>query len=156
MDINLWSSIIIGASGISATIYFSYRNYKLSYEVMQKQLFSEFNGRYDKLNNFLIEIEEKFQSLEELNKSSRSTFLKQKVVDYFCLCAEEYYWHKHKRRIDKIIWDSWQAGMNYWYNQVPVIKELWLSELAANGRASYYIKVGEPGFFVDESKGNSI
>jgi len=139
MDKNLLSSVILGILGLLFTLYYSQHNKKLAHEQLLKQLFTEFNRRYDELNNFLIIIERNFSTLEALNKAENSDVLRQKVIDYFSLCAEEFYWFYHKKRIDEIIWKSWQSGMNYWYNNVPAIKSLWDQEVATNGKESYYI-----------------
>lgn len=152
MTIDIITSAILASAGVLITVVYSSLNYVLSHQMMQKQLFTEFNGRYDSLNNYLIHIEKFYPTLSQLNDAPNSEELKQKVVDYFCLCAEEYYWSVRKGRIDKIMWESWQAGMNYWYNNVPAIKELWQSELASNGGASYYIKEGEEGFFKENQQ----
>lgn len=85
--------------------------------------------------------------MEELNKVENADELKQKVIDYFNLCAEEYFWFHHKNRIDPIVWKSWHKGMNYWYNNVPCIEQMWQDEIKANGEDSYYIGNGD-GFFV--------
>ena len=106
---------------------------------MLKQLFTEFNSRYDAINNYLVQIEGEYPTLELLENAENSNFLKQKVIDYFSLCAEEFYWFYHKKRIDNLIWNSWQSGMNYWYNNVPAIKSLWDREVETNGKESYYI-----------------
>lgn len=146
MDNTLWATIILSIVGFIITAYYSRHTQKIADEQLLKQLFTEFNLRYDDLNNYLIEIEKHYPTLELLDKSERAELLKQKVIDYFILCSEEFYWYYHKHRIDKIIWHSWHAGMNYWYNEVPVIKYLWEKEIEANGEESYYI-INKEGFF---------
>lgn len=139
MDLSLLTTLILGLIGFVITAFYSWRTNKLAHEQMMKQLFTEFNKRYSDLNDYLNEIESKYYTLEELEKAENYKELKQKVVDYFSLCAEEFYWFHHKKRIDKIIWKSWQSGMNYWYQKVPAIHDLWMSEIKSNGRHSYYI-----------------
>lgn len=139
MENTLIASIILGSTGIIITAYYSWHSKKIADEQMLKQLFTEFNNRYDLLNNYLVIIEQKYPSAELLDKAENAAELKQKVIDYFSLCAEEFYWFRHKKRIEPLIWKSWQAGMNYWYNKVPVIRSLWEKEVAVNGKASYYI-----------------
>jgi hypothetical protein len=68
---------------------------------------------------------------------------KNAVIDYFNLCAEEYFWFK-KGRIDEKIWKSWQAGMKAWYKH-DSIKRLWKEE-TANGKMSYYLEKEEEFF----------
>ncbi len=64
-------------------------NLKISHEKMEKELFKEFNERYDKLND----------KLSELNVDLDITALREdyyidlqkNIIDYFNLCAEQYY-----------------------------------------------------------------
>ena len=89
----------------------------------------------------------KYESLEELKekKPNKYELWRYKLNDYFNLCAEEYYWYK-KGRIDDTIWKSWQAGMNSWYTNKPVIKEAWEKEYKNFGHQSFYLKKGEQFF----------
>ena len=146
MDSSVLSTIILGFVGIGITLYYSLHSKKLAHDQMMKELFDEFNKRYSVLNNSLVEIETKYSTTEKLNSATNSFSLKQAVQDYFNLCAEEFYWYHHKGRIDKIVWDSWQSGMIYWYN-VPSIKDLWEREIQLNGKESYYI-VDKTEFFI--------
>lgn len=139
MDKTLLATIVLGCLGFIITAYYSWHAKKIAHEQMLKQLFVEFNRRYDALNGYLAEIEKKYPTLEMLETSEKSEELKQKIIDYFSLCAEEFFWYHHKKRIDDIIWNSWQAGMNYWYNNVPAIRSLWKIEIKTNGKESYYI-----------------
>lgn len=149
MDNTILATIILGGTGILITAYYSWHTKKLSHEQMLKQLFTEFNQRYRELNDHLKEIEDNYESLMKLNESDKADFLKQKVNDYFSLCAEEYFWYHHKNRIDKVIWESWHSGMNYWYQNVPAIKELWQLEIKSNGVKSYYIS-NVDDFFIEK------
>ena len=146
MEPKLFITVFIGLIGVAITAYYARHTKKLAHEQMLKQLFTEFNLRYDKLNDYLVEVEKHYKTLELLNQAPNSSELKQKVIDYFSLCAEEFYWYKHKKRIDKLLWDAWQTGMNYWYNNVPVVRELWENEVALNGKRSYYITDKEEFF----------
>jgi hypothetical protein len=139
MDITLIATIILGATGILVTIVYSWQAHKLAHEQMQKQLFKEFNERYAAINDFLVDIQNNCPTMEQLNQHKDSVLLKRKVNDFFNLCAEEFFWWKYKSRIDDIVWESWQKGMNYWYNNVPAIKAMWEKEMAATGKRSYYI-----------------
>jgi len=149
---NLLATIILGLVGIGITAYYSRHNKKIANEQMLKQLFTEFNQRYNVLNDYLFLIEKEFPTIELLNQAENSRELKQKVIDYFSLCAEEFFWYHHKKRIDSLIWKSWHSGMNYWYNNVPSIRALWDEEVKSNGKTSYYI-TNNVEFFVDEKKG---
>ena len=112
---------------------------------MLKQLFKDFNERYDKLNDTLMHIEKFCPTYDEFKQSTINSQLREKIIDYFNLCAEEYFWYSHKKRIDEVVWKSWNAGMNYWY-KVDTIKKLWGDEIKNGGRVLYYLK-DKKGFF---------
>jgi len=149
MDTTIIATCILGGTGIIITAYYSWHAKKIANEQMLKQLFTEFNKRYSDLNDSLVEIKENFSKIEDLTNSDREYELRNKVNDFFNLCAEEFYWCYHKKRIDPLIWKSWHAGMNDWY-RVPIIKELWKNEIKANGKDSYYIN-DKIEFFTDKS-----
>ena len=128
--------LIIGVFGLFITVYYQHQNAKLAHDKMTKELFTEFNTRYNNLNDFLEKIEVTCKSQEELDANPE---LKYKLNDFFNLCAEEYYW-KQRGRIDKSIWEGWCAGMNSWYNRVEVIQVAWDLEIKKYGCKSYYIK----------------
>lgn len=120
---------------------------QLSNDNLQKQLFTEFNGRYDKLNDllqFILDFDE--EEIRRYNNSENDTlfgvykksFIKFKINDYFNLCAEEYYWFS-KNRIDDRIWDAWKKGMNDIYNKSLIIKEQWQEEIQNDGWKSFYL-----------------
>jgi len=143
-------SAIIGFFGLSITLVYNNFNRKMSNDKMQKELFTEFNVRYDKLNESLYKIQLECQTIDDIENNSE---LKLKLMDFFNLCSEEFYWFYHKKRIDPMIWHCWQQGMNYWYNSVPVIKEMWKLEMNLSGKQSYYI-TNKIEFFKDEIKNN--
>jgi hypothetical protein len=138
----------IGFLGILVSWYFSRLNKKRESDMVMKDLFEGFNNRYDSLNNKLYDIVTdskdniKVTNSSELNKDQKKT-----IIDYFNLCAEEYFWYK-RGRIDDKIWKSWKAGMNFWYSH-NIISELWHEEVKSkNGKLSYYINNGDE-FFAD-------
>lgn len=94
-----------------------------------KELFTEFNSRYDKLNNFLNGIKDD----QKLTNEER-----QKIIDYLNLCAEEYMWVQ-KGWIPAHIWDSWKNGIKLHQTKLP-IKQVFDEERAI-WKSSYY------GFF---------
>jgi hypothetical protein len=150
MNPTLISSIVLGVMGVFITIYYSHQNSKLAHDNMMKELFAEFNTRYDKLNDQLQIIAFRCPTSKLLNDAQDSQELRKNVIDYFNLCAEEYYWYHHKKRIDKLVWESWHRGMNYWYNNVESIRDLWDHEAKTSGMGSYYI-TDNKGFFKLES-----
>lgn len=133
--------ILFGLIGIIVTFYFGINKTKIEDDKLFKELFRDFNLRYSALNESLHNITSSNKSIEELTFDE-----KDKIYDYFNLCAEEYYWYK-KNRISKDVWNSWKYGMNYWYSK-PIIKEMWESEIDNDQKISYYIKAGDD-FFKD-------
>jgi len=142
----VWSSLILGAFGLIVTIIYTRKSQELANDKMMKELYTEFNSRYNKLNDKLSIIESEFPTMEKLEKAVNSEEMKQTIIDFFNLCAEEYYWYDHKKRIDKIVWLSWHNGLKYWYNNIEVIREMWQIEMQKVGSKGYYIK-GDKGFF---------
>jgi hypothetical protein len=138
-------SITMGIIALLITSGYSSSTKKRENDKMMKDLFTDFNKRYSALNGDL-EKASKAQTVEDLSPSLRDA-----VIDFFNLCAEEYFWKK-KGRIDDSIWNSWEVGMNYWYNHPSeIIKNLWLSEtVEKKGLKSYYIQRGDE-FFKDDN-----
>jgi len=136
MNSQIIVSIILGvfASLIAGANF--YMNWRLAKDKLNKELFTEFNARYDKLNDTLYEIVEKCKTIEDLQAQPLLIY---RLNDYFNLCAEEYYWY-NKGRIDKLIWKAWHSGMNHWYQSYRIIQQAWDLEIQKNGCKSFYIK----------------
>lgn len=156
MDTQIISSIILGLFALGITWFYAFRTSKREGDKMMKELFTEFNLRYDKLNDALVLIESSYSEYEVFIKlkddeTTKKKFekLRQAVIDYFNLCAEEYFWNQ-KGRIDPKVWKAWHSGMNYWYKAVPTIKRLWQFEVEAGGTMSYYLN-GKESFFIDKN-----
>ena len=81
--------------------------YKIEADKFSKELFNEFNKRFDEINEDLNKI---IQSNSFKTKGGLSN---EKIIDYLNLCAEEYYWYR-KGRIDNLVWESWKKGMIYY------------------------------------------
>lgn len=139
MSPSVIATIVLGSSGLLITLIYNYHSRRLSKDRMNKELFTEFNKRYDALNEFLEEVVSKCNNFDELKQYPE---LRYKLNDYFNLCAEEYYWYT-KKRIDKRIWDSWEEGMNRWYNKYPVIQQAWQEELESYGHKTFYMNNGD-------------
>ncbi|MDM1410736.1 hypothetical protein HX038_08200 [Myroides odoratimimus] len=133
-------------AGIIAYIY-QKGNLNLTHEKMEKELFTEFNKRYDELNDSLalLTLTINISELKTIGTNIGSKSLYNVLIDYFNLCAEQYYWYK-KGRISNEIWNAWHSGMMYYYNTFPVVKELWEEETKEEGFKSYYLK-DKLGFF---------
>ena len=145
MEIN--ASIILGIFGIGITALNYYFINRLTHDKLEKELFTEFNNRYDKLNDYLEQIITNCANEKNLDNYPE---LRIKLIDYFNLCAEEYYW-QNKKRINPKIWKSWQKGMNYWYNKSEAIRNEWAKEIQNEGYLSYYLK-NEKQLFQSEIK----
>ena len=118
--------LLIG-SIIAAVLGFCYfvQQQKLAETALFKDLFTDFNRRYDALNDRLAQIA---TSGAELDPSGR-----QVIVDYFNLCAEEYLFFS-EGYIHRVAWQSWCAGM-LWYLDREPFRSVWNDENATN---SYY------------------
>ena len=92
-----------------------------------KELFTEFNRRYDNLNEALNRIASR-NAGEDLESSERDV-----LNDYFNLCAEEYLFCQ-RDYIYPEVWRSWFNGMKFFYRN-DRIRRYWRSELESE---SYY------------------
>jgi len=151
-DYQFWIGLfsILATVGLGLLVWFSTKEYndtqtKLANDRLEKELFTEFNKRYDELNECLEEITSDFSSIQDLHNFERGKYLRYKLNDYFNLCAEEYYWSQ-KGRIDAKIWKAWEIGMNSWYTKYPIIQEVWKEELKEFKPQSFYIKRGDEFF----------
>jgi hypothetical protein len=115
---------LIGASG--GFVGFLYSQH-LQETQLFKQLFTDFNRRYDAMNDMLEAVRRRAAG-EALKPEER-----RRLVDYFNLCAEEYLFYR-SGYIDEDVWGSWSRGMLY-FAQDPEIRALWETELEME---SYY------------------
>lgn len=117
------------ASFMTVTLSFVYFIQKQKIEELRlfKELFQEFNVRFDDLNNDLNRIYGKGIDLKNEEQDI------QKLYDYFNLCGEEYLYYQ-KGYIFPEIWEAWLNGMRYFYKNEK-IKDIWDKELESN---SYY------------------
>jgi hypothetical protein len=128
------NEIFFGGIATLLSLYFSIINYHQTSDRFFKELFTDFNDRYNKLNNFLNSVEDnQVLTLQQ----------EQYVIDYLNLCAEEYLWVK-KGRIPSNIWKSWKNGIRIYLLKKP-IKELFDKEREL-WKSSYY------GFFEEIGK----
>lgn len=121
-------------------------NLDLSREKMEKELFKEFNEKYDKLNDSLemLNDEMTIEDLKLAKSKIENKTLHNVVIDYFNLSAEQYYW-KQKERISDEIWVAWNKGMLEYY-KFPVVQQLWKKETIEDNYKSYYLKSGDALF----------
>lgn len=130
--------LIISLVAIWLTSRYQKHTKKLANDKMMKELFTEFNQRYDVINNKLGVISKlTIEQWNELNPKEQSG-KEGVIIDFFNICAEEYHWHR-EGRINGNIWASWSKGMNDIYNSSKVIQNLWEQECENEGYKSYYI-----------------
>lgn len=115
--------IVLGVIGLFMTLVISLNQYWIEYDKMFKELFQDFNIKFNKLNKYLNKI--------PIELSDNKDDIIQK---YLNLCSEEYLWYK-KDRIDKEVWDAWKIGMEF-YLKNPNIKRVFNDEKKYN--VSYY------------------
>ena len=118
------------ATGISLSL--GVRQYKTENDKIFKELFQEFNSKYDiKFNNKLNQIDTLIKSNKEVKLDENDVIL---VIDYLNFCSEEYLWYT-KGRIPDMVWTSWENGMIYFFN-LPPINDIILSQNSQ--KTSYY------------------
>jgi hypothetical protein len=118
--------LVSAVGGVAAFTYFLYRQH-LDEAKLFKELFTEFNGRYDDLNNDLNTI------LFGPPEGSLSADEREHLFSYFNLCAEEYFFYK-AGYIDRCVWEAWYRGMKVFFKH-PRIQKLWEKDCTAD---SYY------------------
>lgn len=111
--------------GVSGFFYFLYRRH-LDETKLFNELFPTFNRRYDDLKDNLNGI------LFDPSEGVLSPVQREKVFNYFNLCAEEYFFYK-AGYIDRDVWKSWYRGMELFFRH-PRIQWLWDQE----SKESYY------------------
>jgi hypothetical protein len=150
-DSQTWSNIWLGVIGGAATIYLGLLKQWMDHDKMFKELFLEFNQRFDDLNESLNAIVER----KELPKGKS----KQAVIqDYINLCSEEYLWHK-TGRIDKEVWDAWKKGIEYYYSKSEDIRKRF--DMEKKESDSYYglfdvLNLEEPETNTPEEKSKQV
>lgn len=98
---------------------------KLAETRLFKELFTDFNKRYDGMNEALAEIASAGQV--------RTPTDHQKVIDYLNLCAEEFVFYREGYILPEV-WRSWRAGMCWYLTREPFIS-IWDVECESG---SYY------------------
>jgi hypothetical protein len=107
-----------------AFCYFAQKQ-KLDELTLFKTLFTEFNHRYDEMND-------KLEDIRAGNQVDNSD-LRKILVGYFNLCAEEYLFYR-EGFIHQAAWRSWCLGIKY-YLEDERIRRIWDDEVSKD---SYY------------------
>jgi hypothetical protein len=100
--------LLTGIGAVAGFAYFLYRQ-QLDETRLFKEMFVDFNGRYDKLNNDLNKI------LDGPKDGLLSVMERDTAFKYFNLCAEEYLFHK-AGYIDDEVWKAWEKGMTIFFS----------------------------------------
>src|SRR5713101_3310865 len=115
-----------GIGAVAGFTYFVYRQH-LDETKLFKELFVEFNERYNKLN-------ERLNSIRCGSPNNKLSDADQDLLfSYFNLCAEEYFFYQ-AGYIDHSVWESWKKGMHLFFDHQR-IRELWNIE---SKTGSYY------------------
>ena len=94
--------LALPGAGLLLSILYFLQKQKLEEIRMFKDLFVEFNGRYDRINDCLDSIC-RGGKLDAVRIGSR-------IIDYLNLCAEEVFFHK-LGNIHPKAWETWKKGM---------------------------------------------
>lgn len=120
------TAIFASLIGALITSYWSLNKQWLEHNQAFKDLFRDFNKRFDQLN----------ESLNEIVKGQFDSRTQERVIqDYLNLCSEEYLWYK-KGRIDKDVWQAWKHGILYYINKSKPIEAYFMKESIND--VSYY------------------
>jgi hypothetical protein len=115
--------LLTAIGGISGLTYFLYRKH-IDETKLFKELFTEFNRRYDDLNDHLNAIK------SEQTTRALSINEEEHLFTYFNLCAEEHFFYE-AGYIDRRIWEAWNNGMRIFFSHSR-IRNLWEKESKAN------------------------
>ena len=89
--LNCLTPLIIAIVGI----YYTSQQNKLNKDNTEKELFKDFNTRYSNLNDKLYKLK-----VKDMKSITDDPLLYDIAMEFFNLCAEEYYWKKKKRISD--------------------------------------------------------
>lgn len=110
--------------GAAVSLIYVIQKQQLEEAKLFKELFVQFNERYDQLNEDLNRI----KCLGLISSKDRDT-----LNDYFNLCGEEYLFYR-QGYIYPEVWKSWTLGMKLFYDS-DAIRPIWVAELKTG---SYY------------------
>lgn len=122
------------ASTLGASLAFCYfvQKQKLDELRLFKDLFTDFNCRYDGMS-------EKLENIRGGN-GGRDAEVKNTLVVYFNLCAEEYLFFS-EGYIHLDVWQSWCNGMLY-YLRDNGIRQVWEEEMNLHPHSYYGLTLG--------------
>lgn len=130
-ELSLYLPIFISVASITISIFglfYIIANHKIIKDQSFRDLFREFNKRFDDIN----------ESLNEIVHAYSDSRLETKIIqDYLNLCSEEYLWKK-KKRIPKSVWEAWEAGIIDYLKKSQKIKDHFVDEYKRGHDKSYY------------------
>ena len=112
--VTLTGALIAGVLGFCYFI----QQQRLAETHLFKELFTEFNQRYDQMNDELTSIATAYAATLEQ---------KQRIVDYLNLCAEEYLFYREGYILPHV-WQAWCRGMLQYVDNES-FRTVWQSEL---------------------------
>jgi len=115
--------------GVPFTFLFLVQRQKLEETRLFKELFNEFNTRYDLMNEDLNLVRTATSAIETSPPDTQALVL----YDYFNLCAEEYHFYS-QGYIPEKVWRSWWEGMKTFF----ACSRIWKVWNDDPGRSSYY------------------
>lgn len=119
------STVLTVVGALLSLIYFLQKQ-KLEELRLFRELFKEFNSRYDELNEMLARIVESRE--EEVSIEEREVLIK-----YFNLCGEEFLYFD-RGYIYPIVWRAWHNGMKAIFS-IQRVQRIWNVEKLT---CSYY------------------
>ena len=123
MDIKIFAALF----GSLLSLLFFFQKQRLEETRLFREIFTECNKSFDKLNENLNKIINKGED-ESISDDERYT-----LYDYFNLCGEEYLYYK-KGYIYPSAWKAWHNGMKI-YIKSPRVLPIWEKEIKSD---SYY------------------
>jgi hypothetical protein len=122
------SMILAALGGILSFAYFVQKQ-KLEEAQLFRELFDEFNKRYNSMNEELACVLASDSSID-LSVDQKKT-----LTDYFNLCAEEFLYYS-QGYIYPEVWRSWMNGMKV-YDKDPRISAYWRKELESQSHYGF-------------------
>jgi hypothetical protein len=114
-----WKILLTIIGGLFSFMYFIQKQ-QLEEAQLFKELFVEFNSRYDDMNEELNRIKE-IKDKAQLNLADLNV-----LYDYFNLCGEEYLFYR-KGYIYPEVWTAWCNGMIDYF-KCAIVNEMWKDE----------------------------
>jgi len=138
----VWSVLMVAGRGVPPEVFLAAMAvilgvaYFLQQQHLQqarffKELVTEFNHRYNVMNNDLL------KALKD-----EGLFDEQKFVDYFNLCAEEWLFYT-AGYVYESVWQAWENGMRQ-FGRNSLVAELWERERQTESYYGFEFPI-EPG-----------